>query len=327
MGPGRCPGVRSVSNEDKTNYNEVPGAARSLEPRLLAGQRTATLTVVSGPFTGRWVSVDGQRRAAMIGRDEGAELTLDDPSVSRRHARVYLEAEHGEPQQVVLQDMNSTNGTLHNGQTIDRALLSHGDRVHVGDVLLRFEMLDAIDVNFREQMARRVQDGERDSLTGLFTRRVYDEQLPTILARGAAHNEPVSAVMLDLDHFKRVNDTWGHLVGDDVLRMTGQLVRDAVRRDDLAVRYGGEEILVTLPGARRVHARLLAERLREGIAASRLVSAPDLRVTASLGIAEKDAAETEREWINRADQALYRAKARGRNRTEAAPPPRPITST
>jgi diguanylate cyclase (GGDEF)-like protein len=280
--------------------------------------RTPTLTVVAGPLTGRWVSVGPERRAVVLGRDDTTDLCLDDTSVSRRHARVWLEEDGGEVLAIV-QDIDSTNGTFVNGQRIQRARLCSGDRVHLGDVLLRFEMLDQIDLRFRREMARRVEEGERDSLTGLWTRRALDDQLAVVLARTQHRGESVSVVMVDLDHFKAVNDTWGHLMGDEVLRAAGQVLREHVRRDDIAVRFGGEELLVILPGTARLHARLLAERLREGIASTRFTQAPALRVTASFGVAEKETDETIESWLGRADQALYQAKAGGRNRTEAAP--------
>ncbi|MCP4868598.1 MAG: GGDEF domain-containing protein [Proteobacteria bacterium] len=314
-----------MSNDDRTLIDEVPCTLRSevrlsREPDLV---KTPTVTVVAGPNPGTFVSIERANRAVFVGRDATCEFPLDDPSVSRRHARIYLERLQSAGEAlVVLQDLQSTNGTLVNGEQVDRATLKHGDRIHIGDVLLRFEMLDQVDIDYRDGIARRVQEGERDSLTGLLSRQAMDNHLPALIEHCDQGDAPVSAVMMDLDHFKKVNDTMGHPIGDAVLKETGQLVRDAIRREDLAIRYGGEEFLLVLAGARRLHARLLAERLREGVARTEFAEIPGLRITCSLGVAERAPGEPVKEWLQRADDALYRAKDKGRNRSEASKTPR-----
>lgn len=313
-----------MSNDDRTLIDEVPRTLRSevrlsREPDLI---RTPTLTVVAGPQPGQFVSIERANRAVFMGRDATCEFPMDDPSVSRRHARIYLERLPSDGDMlVVLQDLQSTNGTLVNGESVDRATLKHGDRIHIGDVLLRFEMLDQVDIAYRDGIARRVQEGERDSLTGLLSRQAMDNHLPALIEHCDQGTAPVSAVMMDLDHFKKINDTMGHPVGDAVLKETGQLVRDAIRREDLAIRYGGEEFLLVLAGARRLHARLLAERLRESVARTEFAEIPGLRITCSLGVAERAPGEPVQEWLTRADEALYRAKDKGRNRSEASKTP------
>jgi two-component system, cell cycle response regulator len=313
-----------VSKDDRTLVDQVPRTLRS-EVRVALDRpdspRTPTLTIVTGPSPGRFVSIEQRSRAVFIGRDATCEFSIDDPSVSRRHARLYQDSTDATV--VVLQDLDSTNGTLVNGNQVDRRALRHGDRVHIGDVLLRFEMLDRIDIAYRDGVARRVEEGERDALTGLLGRSALQSNLPSLLQDCVDREAPVSAVMLDLDHFKRVNDTRGHAAGDEVLRVTGELLEDTIRKEDLAIRYGGEEFLLILSGARRLHARLLAERLREKLAAVQYPTMPDLYVTCSLGVAEWVPGEPIEDWLDRADKALYRAKERGRNRSEAAPTPRP----
>jgi len=313
-----------VTKDDRTLVDQVPRTLRS-EVRAMRdgdGSRTPTLTILAGPSPGRFVSIERGSRAVFMGRDSTCEFPLDDPSVSRRHARVYVDiGPTGEPM-VVLHDLQSTNGTLVNGAPTDRAFLNHGDRIHIGDVLLRFEMLDSVDIAYRDGIARRVEEGERDVLTGLLSRAAMLDHLPALLEHCERSGTPASAVMLDLDHFKRINDTRGHGAGDDVLRSVGQLVIETVRKEDLAIRYGGEEILLVLAGARRLHARLLAERLREAVGKIELRDIPGLRVTCSLGVAERGPGEPVEDWLRRADEALYEAKARGRNRSEASRTPR-----
>jgi diguanylate cyclase (GGDEF)-like protein len=299
-------GARTTREAIRTNSEEGP--------------RTPTLTQTAGPEPGKDYPLNLRNRALFIGRDENAEISIDDASVSRRHARLYFEG-HGADMSVVLQDLDSTNGTYVNDKTIRRARLEHGDRIHLGDVLLRFEMLHGVDKEVRANVAMRVKDSDLDSLTRMLTRRGMVEHLPLLLERAATNNWAVSAVMLDIDHFKRVNDSLGHQAGDEVLRKLGTLVRGAVRGDDLAIRFGGEEMLLILAGARRLHARVLSERLRHMVADMRFPDQPDLVVTISLGVAERGDGESIEAWIGRADKALYRAKRDGRNRSEAAPMP------
>lgn len=314
-----------MPEDEHTLVDQVPRTLRSEVQVAREGdraRRTPTLTQVSGPQRGAFVCVDAANRALFLGRDETCDFVVDDSSVSRRHARVYVDGSPGRPSRVVLQDLGSTNGTLVNGTEIERVDLKHGDRLHVGDVLLRFEMLDPVDIAYRDGVVSRVRDAERDPLTQLLSRTGMEAHLPTLLENCTSQERPVSAVLVDLDHFKKINDTLGHITGDEVLRVVGELLRSAVRREDLAVRYGGEEFLLVLAGARRMHARLLAERIRERLERTRYPSHPELVVTCSLGVAERATAEPVETWIHRADQALYRAKEGGRNRSEAAPMPR-----
>ena len=309
-----------MADEEHTLIDQVPSSLRS-EAGLARERspRTPTLTIISDPSPGRRVSVDVRNRAIFIGRDEQCELTIDDPSVSRRHARIYTEKRAGEAPCIVLQDLGSTNGTFVNDQPTDRSMIESGDTIYFGDVELRFEMLDPVDLAYLDGLERAVSESEQDTLTGLLNRSAMDEHVPRLIQRCRENLWPISAVILDLDHFKRVNDDRGHAAGDQVLRVVGALVRDAIRKEDLAIRYGGEELLIVLAGTRRLHALLMAGRLRDAIASTRFPAMPDLYVTASLGVAERLPDEDVNSWIGRADKALYRAKDGGRNRTEAAP--------
>ena len=313
----------SEDEEEYTLIDQVPRTLRSEVRVPVRGKnaaRTPTLTVVTGPSPGKYQSVPIGTRALFIGRDSTCEFAIDHSSVSRRHARLYVEPQAGRSPSVVLQDLNSTNGTSVNNKAIHRQGLMHGDRIQVGDVLLRFEMLDKLDIAYRDGVAQQIEESELDVLTRLLNRSAMEAHLPQLIEHCSSTQLPISAVLLDLDHFKQVNDTLGHAAGDVVLRKVGEIIRDTVRKDDLAIRYGGEEFLLVLPGARRLHARLQAERLRESIAKAEFEGHASLRITASLGVSERENAETLEVWIERTDRALYRAKDRGRNRSEAAPP-------
>jgi diguanylate cyclase (GGDEF)-like protein len=158
-----------------------------------------------------------------------------------------------------------------------------------------------------------------DPLTGVFNRRTFIELAEQELARSDRASTPLSIMMLDLDHFKRVNDTFGHLAGDEVLVAFTRLVRDCVRRGDLVVRYGGEEFCVLLPATPLSAASALAERIRARCA-ERPLTSKAFKVTVSIGVTATDGADTKlTHLLARADEALYRAKDEGRNRVVALP--------
>jgi diguanylate cyclase (GGDEF)-like protein len=162
----------------------------------------------------------------------------------------------------------------------------------------------------------------RDSLTGLYNRLYVMEKIDSEMNRSLRHGSPVSLLMLDIDHFKRINDSFGHSAGDGVLRTVGQVLRDSCRVYDVPGRYGGEEFCIVLPETKVGNTTVVAERIRERLAANRFeIGTGSVIVTASIGIAGIDAVENEgvvspSMLIDRADRALYSAKHRGRNRVE-----------
>ncbi len=160
-----------------------------------------------------------------------------------------------------------------------------------------------------------------DTLTGVPNRRALDEDLGRICHLANRHNESHSLILVDLDHFKAVNDTHGHLIGDQVLRMSADGLTRTLRNSDRVYRFGGEEFAVLLPHTDAPHAREAAERIRLALASlalDRLVGAP-LCITASCGVATHLAGESPEQWLARADEALYRAKQAGRNQTRVFP--------
>lgn len=167
----------------------------------------------------------------------------------------------------------------------------------------------------REHSRRLEASANTDELTGVGNRRAFDEALAALLVRRAKGGSPVCLVMLDLDHFKQYNDRYGHLAGDQALRLAGALLRAALRPGDLAARYGGEEFAVLLQGVDQARGLMVAERICRDF---RIADWPFGPVTASLGVAEAEAGETPQSLVARADAALYRAKAAGRDRAVEA---------
>jgi|SRR5437868_3688822 len=173
----------------------------------------------------------------------------------------------------------------------------------------------------------------RDSLTGLYNRWYVMEKIDSEMNRALRHGSPMSVLMLDLDHFKKVNDSFGHSVGDEVLKVVGQVLRESCRVYDVAGRYGGEEFCVVLPETRVGNTKAVAERIRSRLASTELpVGSSSITVTASIGVAGMDSVSDEgvvsaAALLDRADRALYSAKHHGRNRVELWLPEAPPSST
>jgi diguanylate cyclase (GGDEF)-like protein len=276
-----------------------------------------TLRVVAGPDMLRFCSVYPEE-SVTIGRDETCDLVLHDASVSRRHAVIQADA-LGD---LTLRDLGSTNGTSRNGERVAGAAtvpLHPGDHVEIGGVTLRVDRLGLDELAHLNRVVERLDLANKDPLTGLATRLFLDEELPAVMQRHDHARVPISAIFIDVDHFKRVNDSFGHGVGDEVLRAVARLIALTVRDSDTCVRYGGEELLVLLPNSDEAGGMALAERIRGAVHAHTWNHyAEGLRITVSCGVAQRQTSESQRDWLNRADRAVYAAKAAGRDRSCAA---------
>lgn len=154
-----------------------------------------------------------------------------------------------------------------------------------------------------------------DNLTGLFNRHAFQDKLSSEINRVSRYGKPLSVLMYDLDHFKRINDNFGHEMGDTILLKVSELVRDNIRAVDVAGRWGGEEFLVLMPEADGEKAKQVAEKLRKVIASHQFAAVG--QVTASFGVTQYKPGETAQALLRRADDAVYLAKHQGRNRVEA----------
>lgn len=245
----------------------------------------------------------------VIGRDAGADLMLPDNSVSRRHAVIRRTGEGFE-----IKDLDSTNGTFVAGEQITKAVLNSGDTIRLGSFLFKFLSAGSVESQYHETVYSALT---RDALTGTMNKRYLLETLNRSIATAIRQKQPITVVMLDIDHFKSVNDNYGHLVGDEVLREFGQRVGTACREDDLLARYGGEEFCMLLSATDSEEALDVAERCRKTVCDEPFqTAAGPLTISASFGFAvlNPDHGETGLELINRADERLYEAKNGGRNR-------------
>ena len=188
-----------------------------------------------------------ERDEVILGRALEADVRVNDARASRLHARIRTErgaAAADAPARYRLSDLNSTNGTLLNGRPVtDDVFLQHGDKLHIGEHLIRFDLLDDFDREFQRQLYRLIA---HDELTGLLTSKSFFSELRREAARAESEGRPFCVLMMDLDHFKRVNDTCGHLVGSQTLAEIGGLITRALRAGDVAARFGGEEFAAFL---------------------------------------------------------------------------------
>ena len=186
-------------------------------------------------------------------------------------------------------------------------------------IVLKFVRLDPSDEQFQREMFERTV---RDALTGLYNRSYFLDQVGPLAEFGAVRGLGLALILLDIDHFKRINDTYGHDAGDAVLREVANVLRESTRPEDLVARHGGEEFVIALPVAAPDHALDRAERIRSGLAGRRInANGRSLRVTASIGLAyaPPTRSQTIRALISQADESLYRAKRSGRDRVVFGP--------
>jgi len=247
-------------------------------------------------------------REVVLGRDAGCDLVLDAEDVSRRHARVRTEGDGH-----VLEDLGSTNGTFVGEARTEREQpLQPGDHVRLGSVVLKYLSGGDLETLYHAELKRLADE---DPLTGLVHKGGFADALGREVARARRHGTPLSLALLDLDHFKRVNDRFGHLAGDHVLRELASAVRPLVRAEQLFARVGGEELALLLPGVPLEKAVIFAEKVR-ALVAERAFEFDGARipVTVSVGVASLDTREAATDaLVRRADARLYDAKGAGRN--------------
>lgn len=263
------------------------------------------LVVIAGPDLG--LQIDLAVGAVDIGRDDGATLKIDSELVSRQHAAVRRFGGR-----FAIADLGSTNGTFVNERRIQSHTLADGDHIRIGKVVLKYTEC-AIEAQYHEQIALRANV---DALTGAYNKRHFEDTLKRLFASCREAKKPLSLVLFDIDHFKRINDTWGHAAGDAVLRQVAELARGSIRKHDALCRVGGEEFAVLFEGVPFEDARKAAELIRRSIEAAEFTAGgARIPVTASFGVEELGAADTSAiSLFERGDAKLYEAKRSGRNR-------------
>jgi two-component system, cell cycle response regulator len=248
------------------------------------------------------------RNPLRVGRGADNHIVLEGDSVSRRHAHFERRANAW-----YVVDDGSTNGTYLNEEQIAReALLNNSDRIKVGPTILKFLSGADAEAKYHEEIYRMtIVDG----LTQIHNKRYLYEALEREVIRARRHMRDLSVLMFDIDYFKRINDQFGHLAGDYVLRELARVVQDRIRRDEVFARYGGEEFAIVLPETPLEGAAALAENLRQRVAEHGFAFQGErIAVTISIGCALLTDDKTATDLIQRADEKLYEAKRGGRNR-------------
>jgi diguanylate cyclase (GGDEF)-like protein len=256
-----------------------------------------------------------------VGRSPENDLCLAEVEVSRHHARIELVGQENQVPVVLLSDLSSTNGTFVNGRRIlprnGPVSLQHGDVVRVGTHAFKLKHLDEMEKHYHEAVLAQTTV---DSLTGLGNRASVLSYLEKHADLTRRHHRPLSLILIDLDHFKEVNDRYGHGVGDQVLQRFAQIVMGRIRASDHVGRIGGEEFLVVMPETEGREALAVAEELRKALAEEAMDSGEpgkEFLVTSCFGVAQFRTEDPDGgSLLARADVALYRAKALGRNRVE-----------
>ncbi len=301
--------MRAPSVSD-TNREEVEELSSSVQ----RGPRSeAVLTVLRGANPGGLYALESPE--TVIGRSPDVGVPIPDDTLSRHHACIRrLEGSF------VIEDLGSTNGTFVDGVRVQgpRAL-EDGSRIFLGSrTVLHFRLHDAVEL----EAVRRTQAlTVRDPLTGVFNRRHLHERLWSEAAFARRHHAPLSLILLDLDHFKRINDEHGHAVGDAALILVAQALTTLTRQEDVLARYGGEEFALVARGIDRQKTVVLAERIRKTVEEQRLeTERGPVGFTVSVGIAHSEGGEHAAQHLfEAADRALYTAKDAGRNRISISP--------
>jgi len=276
-------------------------------PRTPTGG-TPSLVLLRGGRLGRLHPLIGD---VSVGRDDSNTIVLELSSVSRRHARLFRKDSC-----IHVEDAGSRNGTYLNDREISGATpLDNGDIIQIGDAIFKFLEGGNVESQYHEEIYKLTII---DPLTQLHNKRYLLEFLAREISRASRHSRPLSLVIMDLDHFKAINDEYGHVAGDHVLRFLGRRVAAELRQEELAARYGGEEFAFVLPETGLPEARRFAERMRRLVEEQVLpFDGKEIRATASLGVTTLDGACTPEELIEAADRLLYGAKEAGRNRVIA----------
>jgi diguanylate cyclase (GGDEF)-like protein len=287
---------------DETTQSSTPAG----KPVRTQQGPSAYLVVISGPSFGEMYKLKGDR--TVIGRGERCDLRVLDDGISREHAAI--ERDGGK---MVLVDLRSTNGTHYNGARVARQELADGDKISLGaTTILKFTYQDQVDERYQKQL---FESALRDGLTATFNRRYFVDRLNAEIRFAARHEKALALLFVDIDHFKKINDSHGHLAGDGVLAALARVMTQIIRAEDVLARFGGEEFAIICREIDADGARALGERLRGAIAQHRFeYDGKVIPVTVSIGAAVERKMTDAQALIAAADAAMYEAKRAGRNR-------------
>lgn len=296
--------------ERSTDVSPLSEFGHGSEPK--PAKNKTLLLRMDGAFAGSVHALD--RSVCLLGRESKCQIRVDDPTISRVHAKMVPDGFGW-----VLEDVGSQNGVFVQGRRISRAKLNDGDWIQLGPrVKFRFSEADQQEIELLQQL---YESSCRDPLTLCHNRQYFLQRVGAEIAYAKRHQAPLSVVLLDIDHFKQVNDVYGHAAGDAALKQISKAVRQRLRTDDVLARYGGEEFAISLRGVDLRGCALVAERLRATVATVPVVfEGRYIPVTMSLGCASFGCGpeDTVEGLLAVADRRLYAAKRGGRNRVESS---------
>jgi len=261
--------------------------------------------IYGGPVGRRFELDDG---TTTIGRGDDCELVIQHDTVSRRHAQIV-----GARLKREVLDLQSTNGVYVNGDPTNQQVLASGDYVKIGEVIFKYLSGDNIETTYYEEIYRlAIEDG----LTRIPNKRFLSSFLSREFSRTVRYERPMILMMMDIDHFKKVNDTYGHLAGDEVLAQLAQVIAPRIRKEECFARYGGEEFCLAMPETELEGAAQFAHTLREKVEEHEFIFEDRrLPITMSVGVAPYlPKMKSASDLVQAADDCLYRAKNAGRNR-------------
>jgi two-component system, cell cycle response regulator len=267
--------------------------------------KEACLVVIYGLDLGKKYNVD--RPSIVVGRSSKADIQIDQESVSRNHCKLINTGKS-----IMLRDLGSTNGTYVNDELVDEYVLRDGDLIKIGRCIFKFLSGNNIENAYHEEIYRLTTI---DGLTQVYNKRYFVETLEREIGRAHRYRRELSLIIFDIDHFKVVNDTHGHLAGDHVLKQLASVIRARIRREDILSRYGGEEFAIILPEIDNYNAMQFAEKIRGLVETTAFkFEEASIPVTISIGVASmRQELQESHEFIKVADDHLYTAKQRGRN--------------
>ena len=293
-------GIKGIIMEDETimsNDNTIRFNPMVIHPHL----------IVLYPQS-EFAQIPLEKGTVILGRGQDADIRFEDELVSRKHCALSFDG-----QKVTVEDLGSTNGTYVDGNYISKQILDSDNRLQIGKMVLKVAYKDPSEEAFSREL---YEAATTDSLTGILNRQAFMDRSAGELAYARRNDALVHTVMIDVDDFKRVNDTFGHQCGDLVLKEVARLLNEGKRDSDLLARYGGEEFLLLMSGISQEDAKKRAEKLRSSIE-RHIFSWTDtiIPVTISLGLVSRASVEVTQitDLIAESDKLLYVAKNCGKN--------------
>jgi len=280
-------------------------------------EHSIMLTIIGGNETDFGKHFILEKKQTILGRDKTVDITILDGKISKVHCEISVIRRGSVIEQIGIRDLDSTNGTYVNGESVSQVTLKAGDKIQAGDTVLQLSYSDEIE---KEYHAKLFNFAARDALTGLYNKRFMLNELENYSRITRRSGRAFSIIMIDIDDFKQINDRFGHLSGDEYLKHLAELVIHSLRDQDIAGRIGGEEFLIILPETAIDGAFQLAVRIRKNIEQFVLrYQNSEIRTTISAGVCQFDKSLKDvKEFLDLADQAMYEAKKSEKNKVMQA---------